>query len=286
MGKEPSQESSAATSDVEATLLKLLSPLVQFCLDRGIKYQALTDLAKVAYVQHSAKQTPSNKPNVSQISVATGVHRKDVTRLLDQAATEQSPAYARSIESEVLLRWMTHTDFLNQDGKPKALPRQAKDGSASIEALCWAITRDVHPRSIVQSMIRLGMVEELASGDYSLTKTSAVPSREETQMLALLANNLSDHFQAAVSNVGAAKSGFLEQAVYGRKITKTSAAQLHQVSREQWALFLPVLMQAINQLPESQEGAEPTPEQVERFRVGMYFYSETDPTLLPNKGQS
>jgi hypothetical protein len=267
------------TNETELALLSVLRPLIELCLARGIKFQALSDLTKLAYVQQATRNAAASKPNVSQISVATGVHRKDVNRLLGEQASNQTPMFPRSIESEVFHCWVTHKLYSDETGQPKLLERQSKSaGDASFETLCWQITKDVHPRSVLESMVRLNLVSELEDGRLALTKNSFVPSNEEKQMLALLAGNLSDHIQAAVSNVGKQQPPYLEQAVFGRNLSHDGVEKLHQLSRTQWSQFTQQLMNLIVQLPESQDDAKPTTDNHQRFRVGMYFFSETDPT--------
>jgi Family of unknown function (DUF6502) len=283
-GTDPNDGVDLQANDTELALLNVLGPLIQLCLARGVKFQTLSDLTKLAYVQQAAK---GPKPNVSQISVATGLHRKDVTRLLDERSSNQAPSFPRSLESEVFFRWINHPSFLQPNGKPKPLARQSKqDDDASFETLCWQITKDVHPRSILESMVRLGLVTELDAGFVELAKDSFVPSNEEKQMLALLAGNLSDHFAAAVSNVnidGQSQQPFLEQAIFGRKISKQSVQTLHEVSRANWSQFTQAFMNAISELPESQDNIEPTNDASERFRVGMYFYHQSDVQTSPDK---
>ncbi len=280
----PNNGSDDRANDTELALLKVLGPLIRLCLARGVKFQTLSDLTKLAYVQQAANGL---KPNVSQISVATGLHRKDVTRLLDERSSNQAPSFPRSVESEVFFRWVNHPSFLQPNGKPKQLTRQSKqEGDGSFETLCWQITKDVHPRSVLESMVRLGMVIELDNGLVELAKDSFVPSNEEKQMLALLAGNLGDHIAAAVSNVdveGGSQLPFLEQAIFGRNISKQSAQTLQEISRSNWAQFTQAFMAAISELPESQDDAAPTSNAHERFRVGMYFYHDSDLPTGPTK---
>jgi hypothetical protein len=89
-GTDPNDGVDLQANDTELALLNVLGPLIQLCLARGVKFQTLSDLTKLAYVQQAAK---GPKPNVSQISVATGLHRKDVTRLLDERSSNQAPSF-------------------------------------------------------------------------------------------------------------------------------------------------------------------------------------------------
>lgn len=82
---------------------------------------------------------------VSRVSTATGLARREVGRLLQADATE--PPAQRWLAGELFARWLTDSQGSYADGRPLPLPRQG--AAPSFEALAQSVTRDVHPRSLL-----------------------------------------------------------------------------------------------------------------------------------------
>ncbi len=259
-----------------AAMAEILRPLVRFALLNGVKFQSLSDLIKAVYVEQ-ALQLPDQEPgraNVSQLSVATGLHRRDVARLIEQAQGENT-TIEPPLEAEVFTRWVTDHRFRNNDNKPLELPRVARQPQEpSFELLARTVTKDIHPRAVLDSMLRLNLVEETQAGNIALRAHAFVPQPEQKQMLEFLARNLSDHAWAATSNMRGDSEPFLEQSVYGQALSEATISTLQTKARSLWKEMFEQFVQTATIL-EEQDHKIPNANQ--RFRMGIYFYSEAQP---------
>ena len=79
-------EASAATNEDTAlfrTLSRLLVPIARLCLANGITFATADEVLKRAFVQEANALQPGAPEHgkVSRISTATGINRREVTRL-------------------------------------------------------------------------------------------------------------------------------------------------------------------------------------------------------------
>ena len=255
-------------------LRALLAPIAQLALARGLPCGALEEMLKEAFVDEALRAQPGLSPAraVSRISVATGLNRREVTRLTrrETAARQVRP----SLASEVFARWMTDPSFCDESGSPRILPRvSSTPGALSFEALAQAVTRDVHPRSFLEEMCRLGVAEFDAEADtVRLVRNAFVPSGEQAPMLGFLGDNVGDHLSASVANVLAeGEPPHFEQAVFADELSVQSEQAVRQFVLAQWKQLMREAVPLLEGLIEAD--AEAGRAQDRRVRIGLYSYA-------------
>lgn len=254
---------------LHSALRRLLEPLAQLALARGLPYAALDELLRAALVDEARRLHGGAGSHglVSRISTATGLTRREVGRLLERGAPE---AVARpSLAAEVFARWMSEPALL-QGGRPRVLPRLG--AAPSFEALAQSVTRDVHPRTLLAELCRLELAHWDTDADtVALQRAAFVPRAELAHMLGLLGDNVGDHLHAAVDNVLGDGQVHFEQAVFADELSAESVQALRPVIAAQWAeLFAriaPVLHQCIAE--DRAQGRR----QDQRVRIGFYSYA-------------
>lgn len=128
----PSAGSSSPT-DHDALLdaiQSVLTPLADLAVAKGLTFAVVEESLKQAFVRAAqeaqvAQGLPAH-PLVSRISAATGISRREVTRLTQSDAGAPQPA-AASVVSQLFTRWISDKQ-LRVRGKPRALPRQGGRG--------------------------------------------------------------------------------------------------------------------------------------------------------------
>ncbi len=257
---------------VFAAALAVLRPLARLLVARGYKFGQAEELLKQAFVQAGSAELERGglDRNVSQISITTGIHRKDVKRLVDSPG--DPVAHARSFAGEVFTRWVSDRQYRHR-GKPRVLPQRASGGRHSFESLARSVSTDVHPKTLLDELRRLGIVElDEQAGTVQIAVDSFVPANDAAGMLALLGGNVGDHLQAAVSNVIGDRPPFLEQAIFADELSEESVQRAHDVARQTWRSTLhelaPLLEQRIAADRAAPRGAD------RRLRIGMYFFAE------------
>jgi Family of unknown function (DUF6502) len=251
----------------------VLAPLARLAVAQGLPYPQAEELLKRAYVRAArdarGPATGAAGRDVSQVSVATGIGRREVKRITDalQPAAVQRPAPA----TRLFLRWLADASLRDADGRPRALPRQG--AAPSFEALAQSVTRHVHPRSLLDELCRLGLAELIDDGQtVRLLRDSFVPPADDPRLLAFVGHNVGDHLAAAAANVQHRDRRHLEQAVYTDELSEDAARAVRALAQAQWQQLLAAVVPALEKLIEDDraQGRPPT----HRARLGLYSYQE------------
>lgn len=269
----PSAGPGASVLDPSAlaeALRQLMEPLAALAIARGVPYVTLEDQLKTAFVSAARAAHPTLPAHrlVSRISTATGINRREVTRLTQ--ARRAAPEPRHSPATRIFTKWLADASLKNRHGEPKAIPRQGP--APSFEALAQSVTRDVHPRSLLDELCRLGLAR--VDGDtVHVVRDSFVPRSDSGRMLGFLGSNVGDHLRAAVGNIVSEAPAHLEQAVFADEISQASMDAFQQLMRGQWKALLGVAVPALQRLMDADRAAGHRADQ--RVRVGLYTYHET-----------
>jgi len=265
------------------TLSRLLIPLARLCLANGITFATAEEVLKRAFVQEANALQPGAPEHgmVSRISTATGINRREVTRLTKLKAPER--ATKQPLAAEVLAHWTTDHAYRNQDGEPTMLNRLGP--APSFEALAQTVTRDVHHRSMLDELLRLDLVSYDKNLDrVSLTRNDFVPRCDARQMLNFLGDNVGDHLNAAVANVLHDGSRHLEQAVFADELSTESIEALQPLFMAHWNELRENMVPTITTLIEADKLAGRAQDQ--RVRIGLYTFADTAmDAKAPQKGR-
>jgi Family of unknown function (DUF6502) len=258
-------------------LASLVTPLAHLAVARGLPFAEVEEMLKQAFV-HAANQAHADllpHRRVSRISTATGINRREVTRLTQQQSREA--VRGRSLASEVFGHWRTQRPYRGRDGQPRALPRQGPE--PSFETLAQSVTRDVHPRSLLDELCRLQLATWNETTDtVTLAREAFVPQGDRVHKLALLGDNVGDHLRAAVDNVLGSDHAHHEQAVFADGLSSESLVQMQPLVRAQWQALMAALIPALETRLASDAALPPADDKpLSRMRIGMYTYQE----LLP-----
>jgi len=106
-------------------ILLVLRPFAKALLRVGVGYREFSEIAKIAFVDTATNEygLRGRPTNVSRVAVMTGLTRKEVKRLRDKSeASEHTVVMKTTPVSQILHRWFTDAEFLNEKGSPSALP--------------------------------------------------------------------------------------------------------------------------------------------------------------------
>ena len=273
-----------------AALRQVIEPLAELAVQRGLPYATVEELVRRAFVAAADAAHPDLLPHrkVSRIAITTGINRREVGRLLavvrDARAAQRLPS--RSVASEVFAHWVSDARYRDRHGEPRVLRRQGR--SPSFESLARLVTRDVHPRSLLDELVRLKLaVLDRERDTVTLVRDGFVPSGDRVRMLQFLGANVGDHAAGAVANVLADGQRHFEQAVFADGLAPTSV-------REVWAeigvLWKGLLAALVPLLEGKVERGADTESATQRLRVGLYTFdadmalsAPPTPTPTPRK---
>jgi Family of unknown function (DUF6502) len=249
---------------------ELMAPIATLAIAQGLPFAAIENLLKTAFVDAARAAHPDQPAHrlVSRISTATGINRREVTRLTQ--AEGEAPESRRSPANRVFTKWVNDPAMKARDGTPRVLPRTGP--GVTFETLAQSVTRDVHPRSLLDELCRIGLAR--VDGEIvRVVRESFVPSDDSVRMLGFLGTNVGDHLRAAVANVLAKEPSHLEQAIFADELSPASLATFRKLMREQWKTLLAVAVPELQRLIDDDEAANRTRDQ--RVRVGMYSFHAT-----------
>jgi hypothetical protein len=258
-----------------------MQPLVQLLLAHGVTYPQLADTLKGVFVDAAERNAAVDCVRVtdSKIAITTGIHRKDVKRLREAGtcADKATPdAVSPGTTSVVITRWLADKAYADANGRPQALTRNGAS-ERSFDALVKSVSKDVHPRTILDELLRLDLVT-LHNECVQLKVDSFVPKPDFIQMLGFLGANLHDHAAAATHNTLGKLPPFLEQSVYSDTVDAAAIAELATLARQQWAHVLKEVVPEVARheitTPASSVESVQNKTPIARLRLGMYFYAE------------
>jgi hypothetical protein len=270
-------------------LRKALRPLLRVMLSRGITLPYITELIKTLLVEvaESDFRLDGKPATDSRVSLLTGVHRKDVNRLRHGKAgadddAEKAPPVV-SLGAQLVAQWLGNPQFLDAEGQPLPLPRNASEGGAqSFEALVTGINSDIRSRVVLDEWLRLGVVSLDDQRMVCLNTQAFVPAKGFDEKAFYFGHNLHDHAAAAAHNLLGQEPPFLERSLHFSGLSADAVAELAAQSQK---LGMQALV-AVNKSAVAREAGEKQNEEangvatgqpageLQRMTFGIYFFAE------------
>jgi hypothetical protein len=256
-----------------AAVRRILRPLVRGFIRFGITYSLLIEILKRTYVDIAAEDfrlDPDKRPSDSRISLLTRVHRKDIRKFKIQDDPLSMDLTDHSISAQIIAKWLADETYQNLDGAPKPIPRSGKD---SFEQLARAISKDMHPRAILDELTRSGIVIITDDDLICLDVSAFIPDQDFDNLAWYFGLNLHDHIAASTHNISGKTPAFLDQTVHYSGLSKQSVSELHKLSRELGVQSLLQINSKAQQL-ESKDADKDNSDQ--RMTFGVYFFGGDD----------
>lgn len=177
---------------------QLLRPIVRFCLRRSLKIQDVIEAVKQSFVEVAQEEmTEEGHPfSVSRLSVMTGIHRRETSRL---AAGDSKESDDARLLSKIIGKWVNSRKYQTQTGRPRALTVEGKQ-SEFVE-LVKSINRELNPYTVLFELERTGVVERTSKGLLKLIGQIYIPRGDARKGLMLLASDTEDLIECVSENV-------------------------------------------------------------------------------------
>jgi hypothetical protein len=251
----------------------LCTPLVRLLIEKGITFPQFRELMKELYVEVANEQfsLDDKKPSDSRIFVLTGIHRKDIKRIRQQSEQDdQQINSSASLSGEIIARWSSMPEYLDDKGKPRQLLKIGKGNDAGFDQLVSSVSKDVRSRVILEEWLRLNIIR--LKDDYVVLNRSAfVTNKEFKEMAYYLGHNVHDHMASCVNNILEEDEPMLERSVYYASLTESSVNKLKATASKKGNDLLQLLnKQAIKLYDADKHKADAT----YRMRLGVYWYQK------------
>lgn len=265
---------------LQRTLTRVLRPLVRLALACGLTFPTFSTLLRRLFIDVAEKDFPieGKAQTDSRISLLTGIHRKDVSRLRtgEMPMPELPPPVSRT--SRIVARWLADPRYCDANGVPKPLPRIADEGQASFETLVADVTRDLRARAVLDEWRDRGIAVVDAEDRVHLSAAAIVPEAGDDALRHYFTRNLHDHAMVSVENMLASTPPFLERAVHYNNLSPELAGRLEAIGRDEAMQLLLRLNRIANEAVEQDAGGDA------RWGVGLYVFhalEKAEPAIEP-----
>jgi len=262
-------------SSVYESALAILEPFAGMLMQRQLSISDAEEMLKSAFINASVGtlEAMSQKPTVSAVSVATGIHRRDVKRLM-AAPRGRALQSKPSAVSRARLIWATDKNYLDSSGRPRRISKIDIENEYTFVSLSESVSKDIHPRALLDEMHRIGAVE--IDGDFvTLLHVDYQPPKDQDELIKMASQNIGDHISTVVHNINRTDDPLLERSVFVDGLTPAAARHGAELARSVWAQSLGTLRNKLQTLADLDQDA---PNNNWRVRIGMYAYCAEETT--------
>jgi hypothetical protein len=250
-----------------------MRPLARLAIRQGVLYPYFAHMLKDVFVHAAAEEARASGGRLtdSRLTLLSGVHRKDIRRLVRSAPATPAPPRLHSVGTAVVARWLSDARYMDAAGVPRPLARVESLGhESSFAALAATVSKNVRPRAILDELVRLGVVHVDGDDRVHLVVRGFIPSAEIDAKAFYFGESLHDHAASGVHNLAGSKPAMLERSVYYDALSPASIDELARRSEELGMR----LLQDINRDGMALERHDPpAPDRRMRMRLGVYFYA-------------
>ncbi len=285
-GRTP-QTADLAPPALLSALRRMLRPVVRLLLANHLTHPDFSALMKSIFVEVAREELAAadERETASRISVLTGVHRKDLRRLMAESPSQPTMPESVSLGARLVRRWTTEAPFLDRRNRPRPLARHSEiAGDPDFEQLVASISSDVRPRAVLDEWLRLGIVEIDAKDRIRLRVGGFVPTEGFEEKAHFFGRNLHDHISAAAHNLTGDGPAMLERSVHYGGLSQDSVDELTALSEKLGMAALREVNRRAQRLSERDEpsrGADDPDDPTARINFGVYFFKEA---VSPAKG--
>lgn len=172
--KRAQSDRSPAVSKIRVVAVARIAfqELAQAFIAHNIPSQVTERLLRAAYIHEAAKKVGKGwgqRPNISQISLKTGLDRHLVKAIMDnEFEALRIPQGRRDPLTRVTEGWTTDPEFCTPKG-PRDLVRGDRQGHRSVDSLFARYAPGVSPSLMVGELLEAGHVTVLPSGRLRLS---------------------------------------------------------------------------------------------------------------------
>lgn len=204
---------------IQTTIIRILKPLIKVLLRNGIAYGTFADIARKVYVDTGFEEArrQGQKQTVSNVSILTGINRKEVKRLKEALAvnTDNSLRKFNRIV-RVIAGWQHDEEFLDEDHEPRDLLLEGNKGSFA--SLVKNYSGDMPVVAMLNALIDSGNIKVIDNGNIQLINPNYLPTTDSDKKLNILGIDTAEFIQTIDHNINVEKP---EDAWFQRKASNT-----------------------------------------------------------------
>ena len=254
---------------LQTAIERVLSPLARLLIGSGVAYSSAAEMMKSAMVREASARLSDGglRASDSRLSVATGIHRKDIKRLRDLPHEERAPL-AGPIPAQVIAKWLGDPRLQGQGRSPKRLAKKkTRPTELDFDDLVRSVSTDIRPRVVLDELLGRGIVTLAEDEQLQLNVDRINRQQDNESMAEYLGMNVHDHFSVAVDNLLDPQSAQLERCVHYRGLSSAAADKLSRLAEREAMKALLKLNAEAQKLIADERNHGPV-----RINFGTYFY--------------
>lgn len=245
----------------------ILKPLISWLIKNDIRYNSFLSIVKVLYFEASYELLKKEtRPRVSQISILTGLHRKDVKLMISKNFVSDINLVKITPKEQIYSKWLGNSIYLKDKSTPKPLPMR---GKVSFETLIKSISKDIAPGTFLKEAIARKYIYIDKKGFINLNLKKIVDNSLTDEKLNIFGQNLSDHIKSATINISEKKPIYFEKAVFYHDLDEDNLNKLETYSRK---IAFDTLIKVNNKGQKLSNNM--SNKTTNRFKLGMYIFHE------------
>lgn len=260
-------------TSIISALEHCLKPIARLCIHFGIDHRHLSEMLKAAFVSVAKDEfrVSGKSQTDSRIALLTGVHRKDVRRLLGRSP-DKTVGRQQGLIANLIALWLGTPDLVDEHGEPKPIPRNPHpDYKFSFISLAETLTNDIHPRALMDECVNRGIIKLIDDSMVHLIVESLIPADDLDEKAHFFGQNIHDHISAAEHNLNGGEPPFLDRFVWHEGLTEADVKVIAAAARK---AALSALKQVNNQAIQHKETHYSEADKPEfRIHFGTFFYS-------------
>jgi hypothetical protein len=172
---------------IESTIVRILHPLIGILLRNGVAHGTFSDIVRKIYVDAGFEEVErrGQKLTISNVSILTGINRKEVKRLHEALAVDTDHSLKKFNRIvRVLSGWQHDSEFLDEDNEPSDLQLEGVQGSFT--ALVKRYSGDMPVVAMLNALIDSGNIKVIDNGNIQLQNPNYLPVTDSEKKLNIL----------------------------------------------------------------------------------------------------
>ncbi len=259
----------------------VLRPIVKILLRYGIGYNEFAECVKTAYVDIGSSDfgIRGRPTNISRVAVMTGLTRKEVRRLRTKIEAGDDTLTVRTTPiTEILTRWYSEPDFLDEGGRPLTL--HFSEGTSSFSELVRRFGGDVPAGAMRTELKRMGLVDEKADRSLSVRSRLLRPKDNTVALLTSLVHGVYPFLATTARNTEPETTpgeGNPQFVTYSLSINEQDRSRVKRICRDRLseaAVAFDDLFAAYDSSSDNRDARSEQPVVL----VGLFYFEELDPS--------
>ena len=156
----------------------LMRPLIRILIRNGISHGEFAEYLKLVFVDVAEVDfaLPDRDTSQSRVAILTGLSRKEVALQKEILEGRTLPSHHGNLHrvTRVLQGWHTDADFTGPYGMPLELVMESSD-KINFRELMRRYCPDMAPLAMADELLRVGVMEQTASGEFKVLTRAYVP---------------------------------------------------------------------------------------------------------------